>query len=114
MKHAMRRLLASMMLVGIVVSLAAPPHAMAAACGEDGGASRTPVLVAAMDHTGCEHPGAGPCLAAAGCLGAPQALRPGPSAAFSPLAVLPAHPAAVPHYADLCRTGPPTPPPNSI
>ena len=114
MKHALRRLLASIMLVVVVASLAAPPHAMAAACGEDGGAGRTPVLVAAMDHSGCQHPGAGPCLAAIGCYSETAALRPVAAAVSSPLAFLATEPATPPHCADLCRNGPPTPPPNSI
>jgi len=114
LKRAIRRLLASIMLVVVVASLAAPPHAMAAACGEDGGAGGTPALVAAMDHGVCEHPGAGPCLAAVGCYSATVALRPVTAAVSSPLAFIPTGPATPPHYADLCRNGPPTPPPNSI
>lgn len=114
MKQAIRRLLASVMLVTVVASLAAPPHARADACGENGRAGGPPTLVAAMDHGACEHPGAGPCLAGGGCLNAPQALRPVAAAVLSPLAVILNRPGAAPHYADLCRTGPPTPPPNSV
>lgn len=113
MKQALRRLLASVMLVTVVASLAAPPHAMAGACRENG-AGGPPTLVAAMDHGACEHPGAGPCLLAVGCVNAPPALRPASATVASTLTAVLNRPVAVPQYADLFRAGPPTPPPNSI
>ncbi len=114
MRKATRRLLASVMLGVVALSLAAPPHT--GACPEPGATYAGPVVAAAMemDHEGCQHPGAGPCLTAVGCVSAPPALRPAPAALLSPLAVILTRPAAAPHYADLCRAGPPTPPPNSI
>jgi hypothetical protein len=112
---AVKRALASVMLAVVALSLATPPHAAAgAACPESLGAGGTSALVAAMDHGGCQHAGAGPCLTAVGCLSAPPVLRPATATLLSPLAVILTRPAAAPHYADLCRTGPPTPPPNSI
>ncbi len=113
MKRAIRRLLVSVMLVTVVASLAAPPHAAARSCPDDG-AGGTSALVAAMDHGGCEHPGASPCLATVGCLGAPSALQPLAAAQVPTPGLVFIAPIAAPHYVDLCRTGPPTPPPNSI
>lgn len=110
----MRRLVASVILLALMQSLAAPPHAPAGACPEKDGTSGPPTLVAAMDHGACAHPGAGPCLAAIGCLGAPQALRPAGTVVESRLTAVLIRPVAVPQYADLFRTGPPTPPPNAI
>ena len=114
MKQAIRRLLASVMLVTVVASLAAPPHA--GACAEPGTSGAGSVLVAAMDmdHGGCQHPGAGPCLTAVGCFSALLALRAGTDASLSACPVVLTRPAAAPHYADLCRTGPPTRPPNTV
>jgi hypothetical protein len=112
LKQALRRLLASAMLVAVMASLAAPPHA--GGCPEPAGSYRGPVLAAAMDHDSCQHPGSGPCLTAVGCVSAPPALRPAPAALISALSIVFTRPAEAPHPADLSHTGPPTPPPNSV
>jgi len=114
LNRAIRRLLASVMLVTVVASFAAPPHV--GSCPEPGTpfAGRTLVAAMDMDHGACAHPGAGPCLTASGCVSAPSALRSASAAVASRLTAVLVRPVAVPHYADLFRTGPPTPPPNSI
>ncbi len=112
MRKATRRLLASVMLGVVALSLAAPPHT--GGCPEPAATYGGPALGAAMDHGACQHPGAGPCLTAAGCVSAPLALRPATDTPLSSLPVVLTWAPAAPHYADLCRTGPPTPPPNAI
>jgi len=110
-----RRVLVSVTLAALVLSLASPLVA--------GGAARdcplvpregVPALVAGMDGGACEHTDAGVCLTALGCVSVVPGIR--PAAAFfifsARLIVLAPRPA--PHFGDLFRTGPPTPPPNLI
>jgi len=111
----LRRLLATLTLAVLALSLVAPPFTGGRAAAGDcpiapgGGA---PALVAGMDGGACEHTDAGPCLAALGCVAAAPALRPTATLLVSPtrLILLDAGPA--PRIGDLHRTGPPTPPPN--
>ena len=118
MRHALRRLLASVTLAVLALSFAAPlaggavrPASHSCPMAPTGGA---PVLVAGMDGGACEHADVGPCLPGFGCVTVPPAIRPVAALFVTParLIVLGAPPA--PHFGDLYRTGPPTPPPNQI
>jgi hypothetical protein len=112
-----RRVLASVMLAALVLSLVSPLVAGGAAATRDcplAPREGAPALVAGMDGGACEHTDAGVCLTALGCVTVAPALR--PTAAFlatsARLIVLGAAP--TPQVGDLYHTGPPTPPPNSI
>ena len=113
-----RRLLASVMLAGLALSYATPLLVggfASIACPlapttENG----VPVLLAGMDDGACEHVDAAPCVSTLGCVTAAPAIRSLEVALGVPtnMIVLGAPPG--PHRGDLCRTGPPTPPPNHI
>ena len=113
----MRRVLVSVMLAALVLSLVSPLLAGAVAATRDcplvpgGGA---PALVAGMDGGGCEHADAGPCLTALGCVTAAPAIRPAAALLLTPTRVIVLGAAPTPQVGDLYRTGPPTPPPNQI
>jgi hypothetical protein len=113
----MRRVLASVVLAALVLSLVSPLLAGGAAATRDcplvpgGGA---PALVAGMDGGGCEHADAGPCLTALGCVTAAPAIRPAAALLLTPTRVIVLGAAPTPQVGDLYRSGPPTPPPNSI
>jgi hypothetical protein len=113
----MCRVLASVTLAALVLSLVSPLLAGGAAATRDcplGPSEGAPALVAGTDGAACEHSDAGVCLTALGCVTVASAIQ--PEAAFlvtSPrLIVLGAAP--TPQVGDLYRTGPPTPPPNHI
>lgn len=113
----MRRVLASVMLAGLALSLVAPALAggtVATGCPlvpRDGGA---PHLVAGMDDGVCEHTDIGPCVAALGCPTVLPAIRPSALQLVTPTRLIALGTASAPHGGDLYRTGPPTPPPNQI
>lgn len=111
----MRRVLASVMLAALVVSLAAPLLAGGTAVSErcplapGGGA---PQLDAAMGDGACEHTAPGPCVAALGCVTVAPAIRPTPTVLVTSTRLIVLGAAPTPQAGDLYRTGPPTPPPN--
>ena len=113
-----RRLLASVMLVGLSLWFALPPLAGEAIrdCppGAPRGGDSGSVLVAAMDGGACEHTRVGPCLTALGCVTAAPAIRPAAALLLTPTRVIVLGAAPTPQVGDLYRTGPPTPPPNQI
>jgi hypothetical protein len=114
----MRRVLASVTLAALVLSLVSP--LLAGGATDDGcplapkTGSPASVLTAGMDGGGCEHMDAGVCLTGLGCVTVAPAIQ--PAAAFlvtsTRLIVLGAAP--TPQVGGLYRTGPPTPPPNQI
>jgi hypothetical protein len=113
----MRRVLGSVMLAALALSLVAPPLAGGTAATRDcplAPTSSTPALVAGMDGGGCEHADAGPCLTALGCVTAAPAIRPARAVLIIPTRLIVLGAAPTPRAGDLCRTGPPTPPPNQI
>jgi len=109
----MRRVLASVMLAALVLSLRAGGVAATRDCPlvPGGGA---PALVAGMDGGGCEHADAGPCLTALGCVTAAPAIRPAAALLLTPTRVIVLGAAPTLQIGDLNRSGPPTPPPNHI
>jgi hypothetical protein len=113
----MRRVLASVMLAALVLSLVSPLLAGGVAATQDcplvpgGGA---PALVAGMDGGGCEHADAGPCLTAFGCVTTALAIRPAAALLLTPTRVIVLGASPTPQIGDLNRSGPPTPPPNHI
>ena len=112
----MRRVLASVVLAALGLSLVSPLLAGGVATRgcplvPGGGA---PALVAGLDGDGCEHADAGPCLTALGCVTAAPAIRPAAALLLTPTGVIVLGPAPAPQIGDLNRSGPPTPPPNHI
>jgi hypothetical protein len=112
-----RRVLPSVTLAALVLSLVSPLVAGGAAATRDCPLiprEGAPALVAGMDGGACEHTDTGPCLTALGCVTIAPAIRPAPAflVTSTRLTVLGAAP--TPRVRDLCHTGPPTPPPNSI
>jgi hypothetical protein len=117
LRHHARRLLASLTLAVLALSLVAPALAGGRAAPRDcplAPAGGGPAFVAGMDGGSCEHTDVGPCLTALGCVAAAPAIRPAATSfvASAGMIVLGTPPA--PHPGDLYRTGPPTPPPNSV
>ncbi len=112
-----RRWLTSVMLAGLAVSHAAPLLGGGSAslgCPLPPGGNGAPVLVAGMDDGACEHTAAAPCVTTLGCVTAAPAIRPAAVALIIPARLIALGGAPVRHLGDLCRTGPPTPPPNQI
>ncbi len=116
-QSTMRRVLASVTLAALTLSFAASSAEAgwaAARCPlPPANQSHGPVLVAAMPAGVCEHTAAGPCVATLGCVTVAPAIALVPTFLVVPnsVMVLAARPA--PHFGDLFRTGPPTPPPNN-
>ncbi len=113
----LRRLLASVTLAVVALSLVSPQVVGGRAATREcplAPAAGGPALVAGMDGGACEHTDVGPCLTAFGCATVAPAIRPVAALFVTParLIVLGASPAT--HFGDLYRTGPPTPPPNQI
>ncbi|HUC40085.1 MAG TPA: hypothetical protein VMR92_04570 [Gemmatimonadales bacterium] len=112
-----RRLLAGVLLAGLVLSYGIPLRARGAATecpAAPATGHRAPVLMPGMDGGACEHTDAAPCVSTLGCSASAPAVRSLGLALVVPakLIVFGAPPA--PHFGDLYRTGPPTPPPNQI
>jgi hypothetical protein len=114
LKDALRRLLASLTLAVLALSLVAPSLAGGRGATWDcplapaGG----PALVAGMDGGGCEHTDVGPCLTGLGCIAVAPAIRPAAASFVTPARLLALGAPPAPHLGDLYRTGPPTPPPD--
>lgn len=118
-QSTIRRVLASVMLAALTLSFAASSAGAGWVAAQGcppapANQSRGPALVAAMPDGMCEHLAAGPCLATLGCVTVAPAIALVPTLLVVPnsVIVLAARPA--PHFGDLFRTGPPTPPPNQI
>jgi hypothetical protein len=111
----MRRVLASVTLTALVLSLVSPLLAGGAAAIGDcplvpkGGA---PALVAGMDGGACAHADAGVCLTALGCVTVAPAIRPAAAFLATSARVIVLGAAPTPRSYDLFRGRPPTPPPN--
>ncbi len=117
-QSTMRRVLASVMLAALTLSFgASSAGAWAAARGcplAPATSSHGPALVAAMPDGVCEHTAAGPCLATLGCVTVAPAIALAPTLFVIPNSVIVVAARPAPHYGDLLRMGPPTPPPNQI
>lgn len=112
-----RRLLASLMLASMALFLVTPLLAATVVPSDDCPLAPTghgPVLTAGVDPAPCEHVGAGPCVAALGCVGVPPVIRPAPVLLVNSNRVILAGIAPTPRAHDLFRGRPPTPPPNHI
>jgi hypothetical protein len=106
-----KRMLASVMLAAVALSLVAPTTARRD-CPLTSGARVA--VVNAMPDGACEHTGAGPCLAALGCVTSAPALTVASTGLMVSSGSIALEPRQIPRLADLYRAGPPTPPPNHI
>lgn len=119
-RATLRRVLASFMLAGLVLSLAAPSLLSGARIARDcplapGSGARGPALVHAMPDDGaCDRSDAGACLGTLGCVIVSPAIAIVPTLLVVPNRLIVLNPRPAPHFGDLFRTGPPTPPPDLI
>jgi len=67
-----------------------------------------------MSDGACDHNDAGPCLGALGCVAAAPAIALVPTTLLVPAKLISVGIRSTPRLGDLCRAGPPTPPPNQI
>jgi len=111
-----RRVLASLMLVGLALSYGAPLVARSAAlsCPLAPATGTAPVVTAAMDDGSCPHTDAAPCVSPLGCIASAPAVQVSGVAFVIPVSVIVTGALPASLLGDLFRTGPPTPPPNQI
>ena len=115
----LRRMFASAMLATLALSLVAPSLSAGLARSRDcplgpAGDSHRAALVSAMPDGACDHSDAGPCLGALGCVAAAPAIALVPTTLLVPAKLISVGIRSTPRLGDLCRAGPPTPPPNQI
>jgi hypothetical protein len=113
----MKRMLASVILAAVALSLVAPTFGAGVTARRDcplaSGAGRV-AFVNAMPDGACEHTGAGPCLATLGCVTPAPAITVASTGLIVSTGLIALEPRQTPRLADLYRPGPPTPPPNHI
>ena len=108
------RILAGVTLAGMSLLLLQPlplPHSGSHGCDRPGAAT-THAVALTQGSVGCDHTD-GVCLATAGCVTVPTAVSPTKTALSAPDAPRSHNSLGVTLAADLLRSGPPTPPPNS-
>ncbi len=116
-QSTMRRLLAGVMLAGLALSYGVPLLARGASTECPAALAtghRAPVLMAGMDGGACEHTDAAPCMSTLGCVTVAPAIALAPTPFVIPTSVIVMAARPAPHFGDLFRTGPPTPPPNQV
>lgn len=116
-RATLRRVLASVTLAGLALSLAAPSLLAGGTSARDcplapATGSHGPVLVNALPEGDCEHTDTGPCVATLGCVTVAPAIALVPTLLVVPKDLIELAPRPAPHFGDLFRAGPPTPPPN--
>lgn len=115
----LRRLFASAMLATLALSLVVASLSASLAGTRDcplapASDSRRAALVSAMPDGACDHSDVGPCLGALGCVTAAPALTLASRSLLVPAELIWVGIRSTPRLGDLCRAGPPTPPPNQI
>lgn len=116
-RAVLRRVLASLTLAGLVLSLAAPLLLAGGSSARDcpfapATGLHGAVLANALPEGDCEHTVPGPCVATLGCVTVAPAIALVPTLLAVPNNLIALAPRPAPHFGDLFRTGPPTPPPN--